>query len=171
MRGGLFDVVRGAVGRNRSAASRRDRPSAQLGDRRVARRHGAAAEQADRRLLIGGERQRRGIVGHRAGDQARVVAPRERRPRAERLGEDVLQVGRLLELLIVVDAEVAFGLLRVSMPPVPGGEKIALVWPITVNALKPRCSTRLMRPVKPSIFEWSHDTGKKIGVSNSTPKS
>ena len=40
-----------------------------------------------------------------------------------------------------------------------------------VNALKPPCSTRLMRPVKPSIFEWSHETGKTIGVSNSTPKS
>ena len=43
------------------------------------------------------------------------------------------------------------------MPPTPGGEKIALVCAITTNALKPRCSTRLTRPVKPSILEWSHD--------------
>ena len=57
------------------------------------------------------------------------------------------------------------------MPPVPGGEKIALVCPMTVKALKPPCSTRLMRPVKPSSFEWSQATGNAIGVSNSTPKS
>ena len=57
------------------------------------------------------------------------------------------------------------------MPPVPGGEKIALVCAITTKALKPPCSTRLTRPVKPSILEWSHDTGNTIGVSNSTPKS
>ena len=46
------------------------------------------------------------------------------------------------------------------MPPTPGGEKIALVCAITTKALKPRCSTRLTRPVNPSIFEWSHETGK-----------
>ena len=46
------------------------------------------------------------------------------------------------------------------MPPLPGGEKIALVCAITTNALKPSCSTRLTRPVKPSIFEWSHEIGK-----------
>ena len=39
------------------------------------------------------------------------------------------------------------------MPPLPGGEKMALVWAITTKALKPPCWTRLTRPVKPSIFE------------------
>ena len=57
------------------------------------------------------------------------------------------------------------------MPPTPGGEKIALVWAMTTNALKPLCSTRLMRPVKPLMREWSQATGNAIGVSNRTPKS
>ena len=35
----------------------------------------------------------------------------------------------------------------------PGGEKIALVCAMTTNALNPWCSTRLIRPVKPSSFE------------------
>jgi len=42
----------------------------------------------------------------RAGNEAGVVAPAERRPRAARLVERVLQVGRRVELLVVVDAEV-----------------------------------------------------------------
>ena len=48
---------------------------------------------------------------------------------------------------------------------------MALVCAITTKALKPPCCTRLTRPVKPSIREWSHATGNTIGVSNSTLKS
>ena len=43
-----------------------------------------AAEEPDRRLLVGRQRQRRRVVGHRSGDEPGVVPPRERRPGAPR---------------------------------------------------------------------------------------
>ena len=78
----------------------------------VARRDRAAAEEADRGLLVAGQRERVVEAADRAGDEARVVPPAERGPGAVRLVEDVLQVRRRVELLIVVDPEVAGRLLE-----------------------------------------------------------
>ena len=58
----------------------------------------------------------------RSGDEARIVAPAERRPRTGRLVERVLEVRRRVELLIVVDAEVALAAAPAARRPTPGGE-------------------------------------------------
>ena len=71
------------------------------------RRDRAAAEEPDRRLLVAGQRQRVVDTADRAGDEAGVVPPAERGPGADRLVERVLDVRRRVELLIVVDPEVA----------------------------------------------------------------
>ena len=61
----------------------------------------------NRRLLIRSERERGREVRDGAGHETGVVAPAEGCPRASLLLEHVLQVRRLLELLIVVDRELA----------------------------------------------------------------
>ena len=59
------------------------------------------AAQVDRRCIVGSER-------HRTGHQTRIVAPVEAAPDAlqeSAFGNLVIEVGRLVELLVVVDAE------------------------------------------------------------------
>ena len=77
----LGHIVLGALGRNPQPGGAA--AGGAVGDRRVAGGDRAAAEEADRRLLIAGERQRVVDAADRAGDQARVVPPAERRPRAD----------------------------------------------------------------------------------------
>jgi hypothetical protein len=104
-----FVVVFGAVGGDVDArgAARCARRAAQDQTRRRGERR--AAEQSDRGLLIGVERQRGGIVGDCTGDEATVIAPVEAGPRTsfERL---ILQVRGLVEFFVVVDAEDAAAL-------------------------------------------------------------
>ena len=172
MRGGLFTSSAVPVGRISAAALRAIRSGVAA---RVIRRSRAAtraaAEEADGRLLIGRQRQRVVDVADRAGHQARSYRQLSAAQAPIGLVEACTAGSSSLELLIVIDPEVAGALPPGGSRRFPGGEKIALVCAITTNALNPSCSTRLTRPVKPSIFEWSQEIGNTIGVSNSTPKS
>ena len=78
-----------------------------VGQRLIPRGHSAAAEEADRRLLVGGEPQRVLETSDGARDQPGIVPPDQARPRAGALVEHVLRVRRRVELLVVVDSEVS----------------------------------------------------------------
>src|SRR5947209_4442892 len=65
-------------------------------------REGAAAEQADSGLLVSIERECGGIVRNRSSHQAAVIAPGESSPRTTFPQKAVLQVGGLLEGLVMI---------------------------------------------------------------------
>jgi hypothetical protein len=79
-------------------------------------RESAAAEQPYLRLLVGCKAERSGEAGHGSRDKAAIVAPREGDIGRESLPliKLVLHLRRLLERLIVVDAEYASGQVRVE---------------------------------------------------------
>src|SRR5205814_3857207 len=87
--------------------------------RRITRRNRATAEEADGGLFVASEGQRVIDAADRAGHETGVVPPTERCPGAQRFVEDVLKVGGLVELLIVVDPEVA--LRRLQQDPAGTG--------------------------------------------------
>jgi hypothetical protein len=80
--------------------------------RLIPRRDLIATEKSNRGLLIGCQRER--IIETRdcAGDEAGIVPPGQRSPRTRTLFEHVLHVRGRVELLIVVDSEIAFRLLE-----------------------------------------------------------
>ena len=80
-------------------------------ERRVSRGELIAGEESDRRLLMAPSNHRIVKTAHGTGDQA-VIARGKCRPRASPLFEDVLQIGRCVEFLIVVDPKIAFRLLE-----------------------------------------------------------
>src|SRR6202161_601953 len=100
----ILVVVFGAVGGDVDAGCATRSAGWAAQDRAGRRGERRAAEESDRGLLIGVERQRGGVVGHGAGNEAAVIAPVEADPRTalERL---ILQVRGLVEFLVVVDAE------------------------------------------------------------------
>ena len=71
------------------------------------RRGASATRHAGRRLLRRRQRQQIEDVANRAGDETAVVSPTEGRPRARPLVEDELEVRCRIELLVVVDTELA----------------------------------------------------------------
>src|SRR5207249_10922491 len=56
-------------------------------------------------------------------------------------------------------------------PPLSGPKYRARVWPIVVYHWKPRRLVVPMRTATPSNFDFFHEIGKAIGVSNRVPKS
>ena len=105
-------------------------------DRRV--HHGVAARRAVGAVAAG--------AGHRARHQAAVIAPVEAHPRAALPGL-VLDVGGLVELLVVVDAEDPRRRRGVApAPPTCGVKKRAATLENTTSAENPWIFGTLTRP-------------------------
>ena len=147
------------------------------GDRAEADSRGrtyAAAEQARLELLVGGQAAAGQIhrarwhraTRNRTRDQAAVVSPVEPDPRPAFPGL-ILQVGCLVELLIVVDAEnsipAADG--AAPAPPTCGVKNRAATLEKTMSAENPWMFGTLTRPANPGILELCHSIGKVIGVA------
>src|SRR5262249_51126389 len=93
-------------------------------------------KQSDLRLLVGRQPERGRIVGDRSRDQTAVVAPTEGDVRLDLIDlvELILDLSRLLESLVVINAEDSFRQIgveeesaalrrEVARPRVPGGEE------------------------------------------------
>ena len=105
-------IVRGALRGNPEARCTEVRSravGAHEGD--VASGSLATAEESDRRLLIASECERILKAPDRAGDETGIIPPGQRGPGSRPLLEDVLDIGRRVELLIMVDTKVAAWLL------------------------------------------------------------
>src|ERR1700730_13712158 len=72
--------------------------------RRRERRKNSVAGQADGHLLIRREAQGCACIGNSAHDQAAVIAPVKSDPRSA-VPELILQMSRLVEFFVVIDAE------------------------------------------------------------------
>ena len=97
-----------------------------------------------------------------ASNQAAVVSPVETEPRTALPGL-VLQVGRLIEFLVVVDAERRDPLAghgHAPAPPIWGGKNRAATLEKTMSAEKPWKFGTLTRPAYPGILELCHSIGK-----------
>src|SRR5262249_55963274 len=102
-------VVRHPIRRNPHARGAAYRVPAG-GQSRCRRRECVAAKQSDLRLLVGRQPERGRIVGDRSGDQTAVVAPTEGDVRLDLIDlvELILDLSRLLESLVVINAEDSF---------------------------------------------------------------
>lgn len=114
------------------------------------------------------------VAGSCACHESTVVAPVEAEPGALAEGQVVLQVGGLVEPLVVVDAErgIRAGSSGVApTPPTCGLKKRAATDDMTTKALTPWVSGTLARRAKPGIFEFFHSMGNVMGVAPKTEKS
>ena len=100
----------------------------------------------------------------RSGDQTTIVSPVESQPGATLPGL-VLEVGGLIKLLVVVNAEdTASGGRRRPCPPNWGSKKREATLEKTMSAEKPWKFGTLTRPAYPGILELCHSMGNVIGV-------